>query len=215
MATPSQRDAYRRAREWIDHAIDLLKPGVSSDHIARSFPTADEIGFGGEMDAFGLDFCHGLGLELRERPLVSSGSDSLDDPIEAQGRHGVRRRNLLSGVRRLFGGAHRGGGHPDADGAEKVISLYPAQELPIANPYPPLIQASLLRVDVQPAVRSRNRRFFPELNLEHETQLIGIGRNQDMQSSNASRRTARRTVWTRTRPRPCRWQRTAQESPTR
>ena len=36
MATAPQRDAYRRAREWMDRAIDLLKPGVSSDsHRAR------------------------------------------------------------------------------------------------------------------------------------------------------------------------------------
>ena len=36
MATPPQRDAYRKAREWMDRAIDLLKPGVSSDtHRAR------------------------------------------------------------------------------------------------------------------------------------------------------------------------------------
>ena len=49
------------AREWMDRAIDLLKPGVSSDRIARSFPTAKDIGFSSEMEAFGLNFCHGLG----------------------------------------------------------------------------------------------------------------------------------------------------------
>src|SRR3954452_8369080 len=59
MATNPQRDAYRRAREWMDRAIDLLKPGVSSDRIAQSFPTAQDIGFGSEMEAFGLNFCHG------------------------------------------------------------------------------------------------------------------------------------------------------------
>ena len=36
---------------------------------------------------------------------------------------------------RRFGRADRGGGDPDADRAEGAISLYPAQELPIANPY--------------------------------------------------------------------------------
>ena len=33
-ATPAQRDAYKRAREWIDKAIDLVKPGVTTDKIA-------------------------------------------------------------------------------------------------------------------------------------------------------------------------------------
>ncbi|TMG83669.1 MAG: aminopeptidase P family protein, partial [Betaproteobacteria bacterium] len=58
MATSAQRDAYRKAREWMDRAIDLLKPGVTSDRIARVFPKAEEIGFSSEMEAFGLNFCH-------------------------------------------------------------------------------------------------------------------------------------------------------------
>ena len=43
-ATQSQKDAYKRAREWIDVAIDAIKPGVSTDHVARLWPTAQEIG---------------------------------------------------------------------------------------------------------------------------------------------------------------------------
>jgi Xaa-Pro aminopeptidase len=132
-ATGPQRDAYRRAREWMDRAIDLLKPGVSSDHIARSFPTCDEIGFGSEMDAFGLNFCHGLGLGLHERPLVSR-LNSLREPIELK-------VGMVFAVETYC---------PASDGFSAarieeevvltptgplVISLYPAQELPIANPY--------------------------------------------------------------------------------
>ena len=83
----------------MDRAIDLLKPGVSSDRIAASFPTAKEIGFASEMEAFGLNFCHGLGLGLHERPLVSR-LNSLKEPIELKVGHGVRRRNLLSRERR-------------------------------------------------------------------------------------------------------------------
>ena len=47
----------------------------------RRFPTAQEIGFASEMDAFGLNFCHGLGLGLHERPLISR-LNSLKEPIE-------------------------------------------------------------------------------------------------------------------------------------
>ena len=39
-ATPAQRTAYRKAREWMDKAIACLKPGVSSDVVARALPTA-------------------------------------------------------------------------------------------------------------------------------------------------------------------------------
>ena len=44
-ATPAQRTAYRKAREWMDKAIACLKPGVSSDEVARALPKAQDIGF--------------------------------------------------------------------------------------------------------------------------------------------------------------------------
>ena len=133
MATPAQRDAYRKAREWMDRAIDLLKPGITSDKIARAFPKAEEIGFASEMEAFGLNFCHGLGLGLHERPLVSR-LNSIDEPIELKAgmvfavetycpaKDGVSAARIEEEVILTPGGP-------------KVISLYPAQELPIANPY--------------------------------------------------------------------------------
>jgi len=80
-ATQPQIDAYRRAREWIDAAIDMIKPGVSTDQVARLWPTAQEIGLADEKTAFGLEFGHGLGLALHERPIISRLT-SLDAPLE-------------------------------------------------------------------------------------------------------------------------------------
>ena len=132
-ATSAQRDAYKKAREWMDVAIDLLKPGISSDRIAAALPTAEDIGFASEMDAFGLNFCHGLGLGLHERPLVSR-LNSFKEPIELKA-------GMVFAVETYC---------PATDGISaarieeeviltptgpKVISLYPAQDLPIANPY--------------------------------------------------------------------------------
>src|SRR5438067_6606258 len=48
-ATPAQRDAYTKARQWMDEAIALIKPGVTTDKIARAFPKAQDIGFESEM----------------------------------------------------------------------------------------------------------------------------------------------------------------------
>jgi Xaa-Pro aminopeptidase len=133
MATPAQKDAYRKAREWMDRAIDLLKPGLTSDRIARAFPRAEEIGFASEMEAFGLNFCHGLGLGLHERPLISR-LNSLDEPIELKAgmvfavetycpaKDGISAARIEEEVILTPSGP-------------KVISLFPAQELPIANPY--------------------------------------------------------------------------------
>src|SRR5260370_4148263 len=87
-ATRPQVDAYKKAREWMDKAIAMLKPGVTTDRIARAFPRAQEIGFAGEMEAFGLNFCHGLGLGLHERPIISR-LNSLDDPMELEAGMGV------------------------------------------------------------------------------------------------------------------------------
>src|SRR5206468_10432116 len=69
-ATAAQVSAYKKAREWMHEAIALIKPGVTTDRIARAFPKAQEIGFETEMAAFGLNFCHGLGLGLHERPIL-------------------------------------------------------------------------------------------------------------------------------------------------
>jgi Xaa-Pro aminopeptidase len=82
-ATPSQHDAYTKAREWIDVAIDMVRPGVTTDQIARLWPKAEEFGFANEMAAFGLQFGHGLGLGLHERPIISR-LNSLEHPVELQ-----------------------------------------------------------------------------------------------------------------------------------
>src|ERR1700712_1066589 len=82
-STSSQRDAYAKARGWMDAAIETVKAGVGTDDIARRWPKAEEFGFANELAAFGLQFGHGLGLGLHERPIISR-LNSLDNPIEVQ-----------------------------------------------------------------------------------------------------------------------------------
>jgi Xaa-Pro dipeptidase len=132
-ATAAQVDAYKQAREWMDTAIAILKPGITSDQVARAFPQAQDIGFESEMAAFGLNFCHGLGLGLHERPLISR-LNSLDDPIELRAgmvfavetycpaRDGISAARIEEEVVLTPHGA-------------RIITLYPAEELPIANRY--------------------------------------------------------------------------------
>src|SRR5215510_12427264 len=80
-ATPAQRDAYKLCREWLDAAIARIKPGAATSHICEVFPKAHEFGFPDEMAAFGLQFAHGLGLNLHERPIISRVV-SMDHPTE-------------------------------------------------------------------------------------------------------------------------------------
>src|SRR5882724_11722055 len=132
-STAPQRDAYRRAREWMDSAIALLKPGIGSDVVAAQLPTAQDVGFSSEMEAFGLNFCHGLGLGLHERPLISR-VNSFKEPLELK-------EGMVFAVETYC---------PASDGVSaarieeeviltpegaKIISLYPAEELPVANKY--------------------------------------------------------------------------------
>jgi len=82
-ATPSQLDAYRRCREWLDAAIELVRPGATTDQIAAVWPTAEEIGLPDERAAFGLQFGHGIGVGLYESPMISR-LHSLDTPVELE-----------------------------------------------------------------------------------------------------------------------------------
>ena len=82
-ATPAQIAAYRQCREWLDNAIDLVRPGVTTDKIAEVWPTAQELGMKDERAAFGLQFGHGLGVGLYESPMISR-LHSMDSPVELE-----------------------------------------------------------------------------------------------------------------------------------
>jgi Xaa-Pro aminopeptidase len=82
-ATASQLGAYRQCREWLDNAIALVRPGVTTDQIAAVWPAAEELGFASEEACFGLQFGHGLGVGLYEAPMISR-LHSFHDPIEIE-----------------------------------------------------------------------------------------------------------------------------------
>jgi Xaa-Pro aminopeptidase len=65
-------EAYRRCREILDHAISLIRPGVTTAEVVeRSFPKAEEFGFPNEEAAFALQYGHGVGLSIWEKPIFS------------------------------------------------------------------------------------------------------------------------------------------------
>jgi Xaa-Pro aminopeptidase len=132
-ASPAQRDAYKQARDWMDAAMELVKPGTTTDQIAAVWPQAEEFGFVDEMDAFGLQFGHGVGIGLHERPIISR-LNSFTEPIELRegmvfaletycpardGRSAARIEEELVVT---------------ADGP-RVITLFPSEELMVANEY--------------------------------------------------------------------------------
>jgi Xaa-Pro aminopeptidase len=78
-----QLDAYKQCREWLDAAIDLVRPGTTTDEIAAVWPTAEELGFPSEEACFGLQFGHGVGVGLYEPPMISR-VHSFECPVELE-----------------------------------------------------------------------------------------------------------------------------------
>ena len=79
----AQLDAYKQCREWLDAAIELVRPGMTTDKIAEVWPTAEELGFPDEETCFGLQFGHGIGVGLYESPMISR-VHSLEHPVELE-----------------------------------------------------------------------------------------------------------------------------------
>jgi Xaa-Pro dipeptidase len=132
-ATPVQHDAYKRAREWLDAAIALIKPGVSTDRVCSVWPKAEEFGFPDEMSAFGLQFGHGLGLALHERPIISRVI-SLTHPTEIK-EGMVFALETYCPATDGYSAARIEEEVVVTDKGCRVITLFPAEELPISAKY--------------------------------------------------------------------------------
>ncbi len=78
-ASQAMVDAYKRCRYILDIAIDSIKPGVTTADIVKLWPKAEEFGFPNEEAAFALQYGHGVGLSIWEKPIFSR-LVSLDNP---------------------------------------------------------------------------------------------------------------------------------------
>jgi Xaa-Pro aminopeptidase len=132
-ATPAQRDAYTQAREWMDRGIEGIRVGVGTDEVAELLPRAEEFGFGSEMEAFGLQFAHGLGLGLHERPIISR-LNSMKEPIELQAGM-VFALETYCPASDGYSAARIEEEIVLTEDGPRVITLFPAQDLFVANPH--------------------------------------------------------------------------------
>ncbi len=131
-ASSAQRDAYTRAREYMDRAIALVKPGATTADIVSVWPTAQEFGFADEEAAFALQYGHGVGLSIWEKPIFSR-LVSLDHPEVIQ-------EGMVFALETYWPSADGWGAARieeevvvTADGCE-VITKFPAEELLVAGP---------------------------------------------------------------------------------
>src|SRR5258708_5752902 len=110
-----------------------LKPAVRECDFAAPWRRAGEFAFANEMEDFALQFGHGLGLALHERTIISR-LVSFHQPMEIQ-------EGMVFALETYCPASD---GHSAArieeevvvtDAGCRVITLFPAEELFIANPY--------------------------------------------------------------------------------
>jgi Xaa-Pro aminopeptidase len=70
-ASSAQVDAYKRCRHYLDAAISLIRPGATTADVVSIWPKAEEFGFADEEAAFALQYGHGIGLSIWEKPIFS------------------------------------------------------------------------------------------------------------------------------------------------
>ena len=131
-ASPAQVDAYKRAREYMDRAIALVKPGATTADICAVWPKAEEFGFPDEEAAFALQYGHGVGLSIWEKPIFSR-LISFEHPEELK-------EGMVFALETYWPSADGIGAARieeevvvTADGCE-VITKFPAEELLVAGP---------------------------------------------------------------------------------
>ena len=131
---PSQRDAYTQGAR-VDGRGDRPRSSPASAP-TRSPPCGrgpTEFGFANEMAAFGLQFGHGLGLGLHERPIISR-LNCMKEPIELQAGM-VFALETYCPATDGFSAARIEEEVVVTDDGPRILTLFPAQDLVVANPY--------------------------------------------------------------------------------
>ncbi len=130
-ASSAQKDAYTRAREYMDRSIALVRPGATTADIVKVWPTAQEFGFPDEEAAFALQYGHGVGLSIWEKPIFSR-LVSIDHPE-------VLEEGMVFALETYWPSSDGWGAARieeevvvTADGCE-VITKFPAEELLVAG----------------------------------------------------------------------------------
>lgn len=123
-ATQRQKDLYRKAYEWLQRSIEVVRPGITTSDIAAQWPTAREMGFPDEGAAAGLCVGHGIGLSIHEKPFITRLLIDHPTPIEA-GMHFALE---------TFAGEGEDGARIESqvivtETGHKVITQWPCEEL--------------------------------------------------------------------------------------
>jgi len=129
-STQRQRDVYKRAYDWLQASIEVVRPGVTTADVASTWPSAAELGYADEKEAFALALGHGLGLSHHEKPWISRAY-SLDHPVPIEeGMHFALE---------TFYGDEGDGARIESqiivtEDGHRVITKWPCEELMVLDP---------------------------------------------------------------------------------
>jgi Xaa-Pro dipeptidase len=129
-ATQHQRDVYQQTWDWLQASIDVVRPGITTADIAAQWPSAKEMGYEDERQAFALAVGHGIGLSHHEKPWISR-MYSLDNPVPIEpGMHFALE---------TFYGEGDDGARIESqlivtEDGHKVITKWPAAKLMVLDP---------------------------------------------------------------------------------
>ena len=129
-ATQRQRDVYKRAYEWLISSIDVVRPGITTADIAAQWPSAQELGYKDEKEAFALALGHGIGLSHHEKPWISRAY-SFDHPVPIQ-------KNMHFALETFYGEEEDGARIESqiivTENGNRVITKWPWEELMVLDP---------------------------------------------------------------------------------
>ena len=125
-----QIEAYEKCSGWVSAALDVVKPGVTTADIAAVWPTAQDVGYRNEEEAYGLQVGHGVGLSNHEKPIITrAASLAMPVPLEA-GMHFALE---------TFAGDGEDGARIESqvlvtEKGHEVITRWPCEELMVCAP---------------------------------------------------------------------------------
>ena len=111
----------------------LMTPCRGTDEVATVWPKAEQFGFSSEMECFGLQFGHSVGLFLHERPIISR-LNSIDHPVEIKAGMVIALETYCPAKDGYSAARIEEEVVVTAEGPQ-VITRFPSAELFVANPY--------------------------------------------------------------------------------
>jgi len=129
-ADKKHQEVYQRAMDWLQASIDVIRPGITTADVAHQWPSAKELGYEDEREAFALAIGHGVGLSHHEKPWITRAY-SLEHPIPIE-------EGMHIALETFYGEGEYGARIEQqvivtADG-HQVITKWPCEKLMVCNP---------------------------------------------------------------------------------